>query len=490
MLWRLAATAGHLRGKAWSIAPVILAALLLFPSTSLYFVADDFQWLAKAQEVAPLPFVIGVDERTPFFRPLSLSILLAGENLFGRQPFGYHLFSLAWHSINTFLVFLLALQLTRVRWIAGIAALIFGLHPAHTLAVAWISNLNELVMSAFYLSSLLLFMLHLKEPRGGLGLLLASWVTYALALLSKESGISLTAALVGSWWLAGRGNKAGWIKLWLPFALITLIYLALQVYRLPSSYLVSQSYYKPGPHILTNLVTFFQLLVLPLQDRARSWPLVIQARVLPEWAMVTQLFSASIFVLGSIYLTVRGNLATRFSLFWLYVSFLPFLPFAWGIDSRYTYLPSAAFAIAVASATNIPLALLHRLFSPNCVRAMGAGVGLLLLIFSGVDTFDTISRFKADGDLAKRVEQCLAKSLYSQQPPPPLYFVDTPMELYALSSLVRLHQENTAVFKVDSHILPDWREQIPRDAYVFGATGEGQVYVVEGFGLSPFLCSP
>ena len=122
-----------------------------------------------------------------FYRPLTLLWLRTIHALFGLNPAGWHLATVAAHVLVTYLVFLLACRLTRERSTALIAGILFGLHPAHVENVAWVSAVNDLLVSGLVLAA---FLVYWKKgdtgkkvwPGCSLGL-------FALALFAKETAV-------------------------------------------------------------------------------------------------------------------------------------------------------------------------------------------------------------------------------------------------------------------------------------------------------------
>jgi tetratricopeptide (TPR) repeat protein len=131
-----------------------------------------------------------------YYRPFCLLWVRLNYALFGTQAWAWHLTTLLLHLAATFLVFRLALRLLGNDLAAGIAALIFGVHPVHIEAVAWISGLTE---PLFAVPFLLAFLCHLKwreqERRKWLGLAL---VCQTGAMLAKETAV-VFPLLAGVW---------------------------------------------------------------------------------------------------------------------------------------------------------------------------------------------------------------------------------------------------------------------------------------------------
>ena len=67
----------------------------------------------------------------PYYRPLFTAYLTINYKLFGLWEPGWHLMNLLVHTGATVAVFFLIKRLSGDRLIATLAALVFGLHPAH-----------------------------------------------------------------------------------------------------------------------------------------------------------------------------------------------------------------------------------------------------------------------------------------------------------------------------------------------------------------------
>ncbi|HVG01158.1 MAG TPA: hypothetical protein VND68_15060, partial [Chloroflexia bacterium] len=122
------------------VAPAVaLTALALYlPTLGHYFVADDFIFLHQLHFSQPAftdSFAyFGRDwgMGAQFYRPLT-RVLWAGEySLFGENAAGWHLTGTLLYGVTSLLVFLLSWRLSGQLILAGVAGLLFSLHPAHT----------------------------------------------------------------------------------------------------------------------------------------------------------------------------------------------------------------------------------------------------------------------------------------------------------------------------------------------------------------------
>lgn len=136
------------------------------------------------------------------YQPIVL-ISFAIDHFFHKyQPFWYHLTNLLIHLTNTSLVLLFFYWLTGEALVAGIIALLFGIHPIHVESVAWVSARSDLLFAFFFLLSLILYLIYLRQQRKILYILLL--VSFVISLLSKALAVSLPAVLLLIDYLRGQ----------------------------------------------------------------------------------------------------------------------------------------------------------------------------------------------------------------------------------------------------------------------------------------------
>src|SRR5208282_4746289 len=93
-----------------------------------------------------------------FYRPVTFLWMRLNFAIFGLHPAGWHFAMLAFHVLATYLVFVAAGKLTGSRRTGALAAVFFGLHPVHVENVAWLSSVNDLLMTALLLGSFLAYL--------------------------------------------------------------------------------------------------------------------------------------------------------------------------------------------------------------------------------------------------------------------------------------------------------------------------------------------
>lgn len=143
-----------------------------------------------------------------YFRPLGVVGFTLQARLFESQPGPMHLVSLALHLAGTTLVGLIVAHCTRAlrldgslraTWTAA-CMLLYGLHPALTESVAWISSQFELLLVIFSLSAILAA---IAVPTGVLRALTIG-TAFFLAACSKETAVVLPALVLLFDWVYMR----------------------------------------------------------------------------------------------------------------------------------------------------------------------------------------------------------------------------------------------------------------------------------------------
>jgi hypothetical protein len=182
----------------------LLALVIYLPAVRLEFAADDFLILDHLQKLEGFRRAAAYFEVNfyAYYRPLVfLSYALDWTN-WGLDAAGFHLTNVLLHAGNTMLVYALARRVGDAA-VAGVAALVFALHPVNQEAVFWVSGRFDLLATAWILGSLVL----LWSP--GAWPYWAGVVCFGLALLSKESAATVVILAAAHGVLMG-GRDARW----------------------------------------------------------------------------------------------------------------------------------------------------------------------------------------------------------------------------------------------------------------------------------------
>jgi hypothetical protein len=181
------------------------AALLYLNTLQNAFVLDDRSLVETnplIRSLADVPTLFATDYSAPnakagLYRPLVTTSYALNFAVGGREPRGYHGVNLALHALVSVLVWALYRRLSGDALTAGAAAFLFAAHAVHTEAVANVVGRAELLSAFLFLLSLLSYL----GSRGAQGrrrtrLVLASLSAYLLALLSKESAVTLLGVIL------------------------------------------------------------------------------------------------------------------------------------------------------------------------------------------------------------------------------------------------------------------------------------------------------
>ena len=477
---------------------ILSAGYLSFQNTlSSYFVADDFfliypySWrevllafggegLANQRDrERPILGAPSRDEQgnplvfnETYYRPMVRLSAFIDRQIWGFNPFGYHLTNLLLHLATSFVVYLWvkALLLLGTRslgeggrrgvgaWGEGEAAaialavgLLFGTHPVHVEAVAWLSGRVDLLCGFFYVAGLLFFTRYLAEIQRAGGWVIGQ-AAFIGALMSKE--MALTLPLVVFWidLILGRGSFLSRLRRIFPFFLILAVYLFFRFVLLGGigGYLNPQGsvHLRFGLFVISILGWYARQLMFPFEA---IWPpdlggaryLVLLLYIAPFYGLLRACIKGSNSVaflpgeeggrtprvgegLGArLYRTVQAlNLMPwilRMALvacLWIPVTLLPVVNIA---AERFLYIPSVGFLLLLG------LGLEHLLRSRSPVlRAAGAltlGIWVALNVF---ETREKNERWHRAGEVVRGVQDQM-KAFYPAFPRGAhLFFLDLP----------------------------------------------------------------
>jgi Flp pilus assembly protein TadD len=301
---------------------------------------------------------------TSYYRPMMHTLLAAAHEIFGLNPWGFHLVVVLLHALASAAVFLILIRLLPARSsdstvpsdvsAALIGALVFAVHPIHSEAVAWISGVVEVSYSLFFLSALLSATSKMPTVR-----LTLTPLFFSLSLLSKEPAVMLLPVLTALFAAQGDFGDATRRRrdiITIGILLLVLaVYLAIRVNALGGLMGTGGAHrvrVSPGEGVFTALALFgeyIRLLVLPWKLSAlHDIPIAGSLTDYRVWIGITVLA-----VICALVRRFRQN--TGFILgAALYV--FPLLPALYVpvlgeglLAERYLYLPSAGMAVVVAT---------------------------------------------------------------------------------------------------------------------------------------------
>ncbi len=303
-------------------------------------------------------------------RPVLTATYWANFLMAGTQPFAYHVTNLVVHAATAVLMFFIferTLGLPRAgifnpaerRSFALFGAALFLLHPLQTEAVDYIAGRSELVSGFFFAAAWLVF-LRGFEKRTSAVLALAVCGLGGLAVLSKESAISLPGVLLLTDSCFGAGTIGRQIRkrfnLYALFLIGGLAGIILILRSLTSDTSAGFSAgIKPFDYALTqcrSILTYLRLFFIPAGQNA-DWQLRIY-HSLGDGAAAAYLAGLVLLVALVVWLYKRERLIA-FGLAAFLVMLAPtssFVPIRDALAERRMYLPIAGLILALLGAVS------------------------------------------------------------------------------------------------------------------------------------------
>jgi len=285
--------------------------------------------------------------RTPevvgLYHPLTLTSLAVDYRFWETDAFGFHLTNLLLHLCNTALVFVLFRRVKSSLFVAGLIALLFGMHPMHVESVAWISARKDVLYSFFFLISILAYLkstVSVKFQR-------SIWLTFSLtafflSLISKNIAFTLPLVLFLFDYLEGRKLTFQSISNKAPFILMAIVAMVVaqsgQIESDSMGTLSSVEYSRTIFYGMYNSIFYIFKAVIPINLAAfHPFP--------TEEASMTLQYLAVIPFLGllyALYLSYKRSRVVFFGLLFFLITIGPLLqiiPFGKALSSeRYTYI--------------------------------------------------------------------------------------------------------------------------------------------------------
>jgi tetratricopeptide (TPR) repeat protein len=190
-------------GVYWVIAIVVAAVLVYANAVGNAFVLDDTRIIRDDLRIRSLSSIPGLfaspywdlEGANALYRPLVLASYAVNYALHGLSTSGYSLVNIALHAVVSVLLFLIVREVGGSLMAAGVAGLAFAIHPVHTEAVTGIAGRTELLAATFFFLAVWFHRRTFSAGPRTLVYRVATLTCFALALLSKESAITLLLVL-------------------------------------------------------------------------------------------------------------------------------------------------------------------------------------------------------------------------------------------------------------------------------------------------------
>jgi len=331
--------------------------LLVFsPSLTGGFVFDDYH----------LPFYEGAGNETNVrfwiggVRPVLMVTYWANYLISGLHPLSYHLFNIAIHAVSAVLVFWILERILDLaaykgdrRLAALFGALCFLIHPLQTESVDYIAGRSELVASFFFAACWLVFLRDFEKRTGFLASLGIAFLA-GLAVLGKESAMTVPAVLLATDLYWGRESAVAsmrrHLKIYLLFACGVVAATPLAIRLVASPDILGSGGASPLLYALTQcraIIYYVRLFLFPIGQNG-DWQMGLY-RSLLDGAAIAYLIAVVALIAVIVY-TFRRNRLVSFGLLLFLVMLSPtssFMPIKDVLAERRTYLPNVGLIIAL-----------------------------------------------------------------------------------------------------------------------------------------------
>jgi protein O-mannosyl-transferase len=332
------------------LLPVILGFVLYLPSLTYDFVYDDHWTVDGNPHLRIWP---GVDRvftsdiwgltsypaRSNYYRPAFFLANWATAHSISESPWAFHLVNVLMHALAVALVWMVSMNLVSDRRVAFIAASLFAVHPIHTEAVAWITDIVDLGCTVFFLFAVFLYT---RAGRGSAVTDLAIAASYFAALLWKEPAATFPLVVVAYDLIIRR--EVQWRR-YVPVVSVTAIYFLLRYQALggivPIAYHTAMKASEYPLIAATGLGTYLSKLIAPVELSMYYDP------VAPSLAY--GLLLAGVIAAGA--LLWRRHREISWATFWIVLTLSPALAvsrISMPISERNLYLASVGYCLVIA----------------------------------------------------------------------------------------------------------------------------------------------
>jgi len=333
--------------------------------------------------------------RETTYRPLYTLTLFLNYHFFKLNVYGWRIFNILLHVMNTMLIYFLVRYIFRNRIISSITALIFAVHPIHTEAVNVAVYRTELLACLFSLGSLFLYLKSIRDIKIRKGFYLLSIFMFIFALCSKEISASLPLIIIlYIYFFSQQKERKKLLVSVFPFFLLVLLWLIIgRGFKLQGPFVGEHALYYGSafgsklhlrvlPYIGISILRYVWLSFLPL-NLVLIYPQQLKSYTPAPMEIFSFLILVAILICA--FKMRKFSKEASFSIFYFFIYLLPIMqiiPINVLYGERWLYIPSLGFCLFVAI-------WLKRLFFDKNLEKLGI---ILLVLITCFYFFVTIAR--------------------------------------------------------------------------------------------------
>ena len=303
------------------------------------------------------------------YRPLSLVTFAIEKEYFGDSPHTSHFINVLMYAICGIFIYLMLKQLFQnaddriKKWqlLPLLTTLLFIAHPIHTEAVANIKGRDEIMSMLFCSIGSWLLLNYMDSGKSMLKVVL-SFICFLLGMLSKENAVTYFLVIPLMYWLFRQSDLKGFIKLMVPLASATVIFLILrqsfthtsinkEVNEIMNNPFFGMSSSEKFATIIFTFGKYLWLLLLPLKLTSDYYPFEITVKSFNSiWVILTLLITVVAIVISVLQFKKQPIITFSILFFGLTFSVVSNLVFPVGtfMNERFLFMPSLGFCLIVA----------------------------------------------------------------------------------------------------------------------------------------------
>jgi protein O-mannosyl-transferase len=178
----------------------VLTLALFAPTVSYDFVSfDDAIYVSENEQVLAGLTAEGLrwawtTGHAGYYQPVTWMSFQLDAQLCGREPWGFHLNNVLWHTANVVLIFVVLRRLTGAVGRSAVVAALFAVHPLHVESVAWVTERKDVLSMFFGLLAIWSYAAYAGRPSAGRYAL--AMVSFTLSVLAKSMLVTLPCMLL------------------------------------------------------------------------------------------------------------------------------------------------------------------------------------------------------------------------------------------------------------------------------------------------------